>query len=111
QTLEQKQAAQKKTTKKMIAALEANLDNLNPQVFGYVLDQLLEQGALDVFGVPIQMKKNRPGMLLTVLCRPEDASRLSQIIFAETTTLGIRRREEYRDILPRKWVTVDTRWG
>jgi uncharacterized protein (TIGR00299 family) protein len=110
-TLGEKQVAQKKTSEEMIAVLEANLDDLNPQVFGYVLDHLLEQGALDVFGVPVQMKKNRPGMLLTVLCRPEDASRLSQIIFAETTTLGIRRREEYRDILPRKWVTVDTRWG
>ena len=58
--------------------LEANLDDLNPQVFGYVMDRLLEEGALDAFGVPVQMKKNRPGTLLTVLCHPEDASKLTR---------------------------------
>ena len=94
-----------------ISVLEANLDDLNPQVFGYVLDRLLEEGALDVFGVPVQMKKNRPGTLLTVLCRPEDTAKLEQIIFAETTTLGVRRREEKRQVLARKWVTVPTSWG
>ncbi len=91
--------------------LEANLDDLNPQLFGYVLDRLLEEGALDVFGVPVQMKKNRPGTLLTVLCQPEDAAKLEQIIFAETTTLGVRRREEKRQVLARKWQTVSTQWG
>jgi hypothetical protein len=94
-----------------ISVLEANLDDLNPQIFGYVLDRLLEEGALDVFGVPVQMKKNRPGMLLTVLCHPEDSGRLSEVIFAETSTLGIRRREERREILDRRWTTVETRWG
>src|SRR5712691_9956481 len=76
-----------------ISVLEANLDDLNPQVFGYVVDRLLEEGALDTFALPVQMKKNRPRMLLTVLSRPEDASRLTRIIFTETTTLGVRRRE------------------
>jgi uncharacterized protein (TIGR00299 family) protein len=104
-------AAAGKTSEEMISVLEANLDDLNPQVFGYVLDHLLQQGALDVFGVPVQMKKNRPGMLLTVLCRPEDASRLSHMIFTETTTLGIRQRDERREVLSRKWVAVATRWG
>jgi uncharacterized protein (TIGR00299 family) protein len=94
-----------------IVVLEANLDDLNPQVFGYVMDRLLEQGALDVFGIPVQMKKSRPGMLLTVLCRPEDASQLQQIIFAETTTLGIRQHPENRHALARKWITVSTHWG
>jgi hypothetical protein len=94
-----------------ISVLEADLDDLNPQIFGYVLERLLEEGALDVFGVPVQMKKNRPGMLLTVLCRPEDSARLSHVIFAETSTLGIRRREEQREILDRRWITVETRWG
>ncbi len=94
-----------------ISVLEANLDDLNPQVFGYVMDRLLEEGALDVFGVPVQMKKNRPGTLLTVLCRPEDASKLGQLIFTETTTLGVRRREEQRQVLARKWMTVTTQWG
>ena len=58
--------------------LEANLDDLNPQVFGYVMDRLLEEGALDVFAMPVQMKKNRPGTLLTVLCKPEDAAKLTR---------------------------------
>jgi uncharacterized protein (TIGR00299 family) protein len=100
-----------KTLQETISVLEANLDDMNPQVFGYVLDRLLEEGALDVFGLPVQMKKNRPGMLLTVLCRQEDVSKLTDLIFKETTTLGVREREEKRRILARKWITVDTRWG
>jgi pyridinium-3,5-bisthiocarboxylic acid mononucleotide nickel chelatase len=94
-----------------ISVLEANLDDLNPQVFGYVVDRLIAEGALDTFALPVQMKKNRPGMLLTVLSKPEDASRLTRIIFTETTTLGVRRREEQRQALARKWITVVTRWG
>jgi uncharacterized protein (TIGR00299 family) protein len=94
-----------------ITVLEANIDDLNPQVFGYVMDRLLEEGALDAFGMPAQMKKNRPGMLLTVLCRPEDASKLTNFIFTETTTLGVRQRKEERRTLARQWVTVGTRWG
>jgi uncharacterized protein (TIGR00299 family) protein len=94
-----------------ITALEANIDDLNPQVFGYVMDRLFEEGALDAFGMPVQMKKNRPGMLLTVLCRTEDASKLTDLIFTETTTLGVRQREEKRHALAREWVTVATRWG
>jgi hypothetical protein len=99
------------TATETITVLEANLDDLNPQVFGYVLDRLLEEGALDVFGVPVQMKKSRPGTLLTVLCRPEDASKLKQLIFTETTTLGVRRREEMRQTLARRWESVQTQWG
>ncbi len=94
-----------------ISVLEANLDDLNPQVFGYVMDRLLEAGALDVFGTPVQMKKNRPGTLLTVLAKPQDTNNLTQIIFAETTTLGVRRREEQRQALNRKWQTVGTKFG
>ena len=97
--------------KETITVIEANIDDLNPQVFGYVVDRLLEEGALDVFGMPAQMKKNRPGMLLTVLCRNEDASSLTDLIFIETTTLGVRQREEKRRTLDREWVTVATRWG
>lgn len=100
-----------KTNTESIAVLEANLDDLNPQVFGYVMDRLLEEGALDVFGVPVQMKKNRPGTLLTVLCRPEDSEKLMQVLFLETTTLGIRRREESRQTLARRWENVRTEWG
>jgi uncharacterized protein (TIGR00299 family) protein len=100
-----------KTSQETITVLEANLDDLNPQVFGYVMDRLLEEGALDVFAIPVQMKKSRPGTLLTVLCKPEDATRLTHLIFTETTTLGVRRREEKRHTLARKWITVTTRWG
>lgn len=94
-----------------IAILEANLDDMNPQVFGYVMDRALEQGALDAFGVPVQMKKNRPGMLLTILARPEDADRLTKLLFTETTTLGVRMRRETRQALRRRSITVHTRWG
>jgi uncharacterized protein (TIGR00299 family) protein len=100
-----------KTATETITVLEANLDDLNPQVFGYVLDRLLEEGALDVFGVPVQMKKSRPGTLLTVLCKPEDAGKLARLIFTETTTLGVRRREEVRQTLARRWENVRTQWG
>ena len=95
----------------MVAVLEANLDDLNPQVFGYVMERALAEGALDVFGTPVQMKKNRPGMLLTVLCRPEDEDRLAKLLFTETTTLGVRRREERRQVLRRESVSVETPWG
>jgi uncharacterized protein (TIGR00299 family) protein len=94
-----------------IAILEANLDDLNPQVLGYAVDRLLTEGALDVFSVPVQMKKNRPGALLTVLAKPEDADRLTKIVFAETSTLGVRRRDEQRRVLERCWETVQTSWG
>jgi uncharacterized protein (TIGR00299 family) protein len=100
-----------KTASETVTVLEANLDDLNPQVFGYVMDRLLEEGALDAFGIPVQMKKNRPGMLLSALCKPEDASKLTQLIFTETTTLGVRRRDEVRQILARRWENVCTQWG
>jgi pyridinium-3,5-bisthiocarboxylic acid mononucleotide nickel chelatase len=101
----------RKTAQETITVLEANLDDLNPQVFGYLMDRLLDEGALDVFGMPVQMKKNRPGSLLTVLCKPEDTSKLTQLIFAESTTLGVRRREEMRQTLARRWENVRTPWG
>jgi hypothetical protein len=94
-----------------IAVLEANLDDLSPQVLGYAMERLLAEGALDVFSIPVQMKKSRPGALLTVLAKTEDADRLAKLIFAETTTLGVRSREEYRQVLTRRWETVATTWG
>src|ERR1700722_12068690 len=100
-----------KTASEALTVLEANLDDLNPQVFGYVMDRLLKEGALDAFVMPVQMKKNRPGALLTVLCKPPDASALTQLIFTETTTLGVRRREEVRQTLARRWENVTTEWG
>jgi uncharacterized protein (TIGR00299 family) protein len=100
-----------RTASETITVLEANLDDLNPQLFGYVMDRLLAEGALDAFSMPVQMKKNRPGTLLTVLCKPEDASKLTQLIFTETTTLGVRRRDEMRQTLARRWESVRTPWG
>ena len=99
------------TSNESITVLEANLDDLSPQVLAYAMERLLAEGALDVFSVPVQMKKSRPGVLLTVLAKMDDASRLTKTIFAETTTLGVRRREEQRQTLSRRWETVDTTWG
>ncbi|MBV9339983.1 MAG: nickel pincer cofactor biosynthesis protein LarC [Acidobacteria bacterium] len=100
-----------KAGEEAVMVLECNLDDLSPQVFGYVMDRLFEAGALDVFATPVQMKKNRPATLLSVLARPEDAARLAELIFAETTTLGVRRREERRQVLSRQFVAVSTRFG
>ena len=94
-----------------VTVLEANLDDLSPQVFGYVMERALAAGALEVFGTPVQMKKNRPGMLLTVLAKPADAERLARLIFTETTTLGVRMRTEERRVLARREVSVHTPWG
>ena len=94
-----------------ITVLESNVDDMTPQVFGYVMEQALQNGALDAFGTPIQMKKSRPGMLLTVLCRTEDGQELTKLILAETTTLGVRMRKESRAALTRRHVSVNTKWG
>jgi hypothetical protein len=94
-----------------VTVLETNLDDVSPQVVGYVFERALAAGALDVFTTPVQMKKSRPGMLLTVLCRPEDAERLAALLFAETTTLGVRRRQETRQCLARRHASVQTPWG
>jgi len=94
-----------------IRVLEANLDDMNPQIFGYLLEKALAAGALDVFGTPVQMKKSRPGTLLTILCKPEDESKFQEMIFAETTTLGVRSHLVERRALPREFVKVTTRFG
>jgi uncharacterized protein (TIGR00299 family) protein len=94
-----------------ITVLEASVDDMTPQVFGYVMEQALQNGALDAFGTPVQMKKSRPGMLLTVLCRTEDSQSLTKLILAETTTLGVRMRRESRAALTRRHVSVRTKWG
>ena len=99
------------TMHESISVLEASIDDMNPQVFGYVLERALAEGALEAFGTPLQMKKNRPGTLLTVLARQEDSERLARMIFSETTTLGVRVRHEERQTLARRWVSVHTRWG
>ncbi len=94
-----------------IAILEANLDDLNPQLIGYIVDLALAEGALDVFTTPVQMKKNRPGTLLTILARPEQEEKLRALLFRESSTLGVRTRYEKRHCLPRRHEAVVTRWG
>jgi hypothetical protein len=94
-----------------ITVLEANLDDMNPQLFSYVQQKLLSAGALDAFGVPVQMKKGRPGIVFTVLAAPALAETMARILLTETTTLGVRIRHEQRRILEREHVTVQSPWG
>ena len=94
-----------------IAVIEANLDDMNPQIYGYFLERALAAGALDVYTTPVQMKKNRPGMLLTVLCKPQETNSLMSLIFAETTTFGARTYRAQRRTLPREFVSVATDYG
>jgi uncharacterized protein (DUF111 family) len=84
---------------------------MNPQIFGVLMDRLLAEGALDVFYTPVQMKKNRPGTLLTVIARPDARERLASTVFTETTTIGLRYREMVRECLERETVRVETPLG
>jgi uncharacterized protein (TIGR00299 family) protein len=94
-----------------VVVIEAEIDDMNPQIFGLLMDRLLAEGALDVFYTAIQMKKNRPGTLLTVVASPNHRDRLTSTIFRETTTIGVRYREMARETLEREIVTVDTAVG
>ena len=94
-----------------IAVIEANLDDMNPQIYGHFLERALTAGALDVYTTPVQMKKNRPGTLLTVLCKPNDTNMLMSMLFAETTTFGARSYRAQRRALPRESVKVATSFG
>ena len=91
--------------------IETNIDDVSPQVIGYVMDRAFELGALDCYFTPIQMKKNRPGMLLSILCRPGDREKFLQLLFAETTTIGARSHEVARRALNRDTVPVETQFG
>jgi pyridinium-3,5-bisthiocarboxylic acid mononucleotide nickel chelatase len=91
--------------------LETSIDDMNPEVYGYVLERLLAEGALDAHLAPVIMKKNRPGVVLNVLCRPDDSARLRALLFAETTTLGIRTQRVARHCLPRASEWVETPYG
>jgi uncharacterized protein (TIGR00299 family) protein len=94
-----------------VIVIEANIDDMNPQNFGYVTEKLLAAGALDVFTIPIQMKKSRPGQLLQVLAPSDAVDALSRLIFLETTTIGLRKYPVDRTILDREFVDVDTEYG
>ena len=94
-----------------VVVLEANIDDMNPQLFSYVQQKLLTAGALDAFAVPVQMKKGRPGLIFTVLAALAHAEAMSHILLTETTTLGVRMRTEQRRTLQREHVTVASQWG
>ncbi|MBW4569135.1 MAG: nickel pincer cofactor biosynthesis protein LarC [Tolypothrix carrinoi HA7290-LM1] len=94
-----------------ISILETQIDDLNPQAIGYVFEALFAAGAVDVFTQAIGMKKSRPGILLTVICHPENLLKCEAILFRETTTLGIRRSTQQRAILQREIQQVETQYG
>ena len=98
-------------TLESLSVLETNIDDMNPQIYEHVMNRLLASGALDVTLTSIQMKKSRPGTMLSVLCRPADADVLLKIVFAEITTLGVRRSSIERVSLPRVIETVETPYG
>ncbi len=94
-----------------LSVLETNIDDLNPEIYEYVMGKLFVAGALDVYLAPIQMKKNRPATLLRVLCHPDDVQAMTAILFTETTTLGVREQTVARHALPRVIEHVDTPYG
>jgi pyridinium-3,5-bisthiocarboxylic acid mononucleotide nickel chelatase len=94
-----------------VAVLETNLDDISPEVLGHVLDRALAAGALDVFHTPIQMKKNRPGVLLTVLCAESTADQFTELLLRETSSFGVRRHTAQRRKLAREFVSVATPYG
>ena len=94
-----------------VTVIECEIDDMNPQIFGVAMDRLYAAGALEVFYVPVQMKKNRPGTLLNVVAPPELRDRLADVIFRETTTIGIRHYEVERECLEREIVSVETSLG
>lgn len=98
-------------TPQTVAVLETNLDDQNPEGFDLLMERAFAAGALDVFFTPIQMKKNRPATLLTLLCPPDKADALAALLFRETGTFGIRAREQRRYTLARSWRTVETEFG
>jgi pyridinium-3,5-bisthiocarboxylic acid mononucleotide nickel chelatase len=94
-----------------VVVIECEIDDMNPQLFGAAMERLHAAGALDVFFVPVQMKKNRPGTLMTVIAPPALRSALADIIFRETTTIGLRHYEVAREVLEREIVAVETPLG
>ncbi len=95
----------------IVTQIETNIDDLSPEIVGATLDRLLAAGALDAFFTPAQMKKNRPGVLLTVLCAPDAVERMADVIFRETTSFGLRLSEKRRLKLERRFETVQTPHG
>ena len=94
-----------------LCMIETNIDDVSPQVLGHVMDRAFELGALDCYFTPVQMKKNRPGVLLSILCAPDRKEQLTELLFKETTTLGVRSYEVERRALRRSSKRVETQYG
>ncbi|HEY7544537.1 MAG TPA: nickel pincer cofactor biosynthesis protein LarC, partial [Blastocatellia bacterium] len=99
------------TMRDSVMIIETNIDDMNPQAYGFVMQRAFEAGALDVFMTATQMKKDRPGVLLTVLCKGEQLDSITDLLLAETTTLGVRYYEANRRVAERIIETVDTEYG
>jgi uncharacterized protein (TIGR00299 family) protein len=104
-------AAPGAASREWVTLMTFEIDDMNPQIYGFLIDMLLKAGALDVYYTPVQMKKSRPGTLVTVMAPPERRPALSAIVFRETTTLGVRYHDEEREVLDREIVPVTTPWG
>jgi uncharacterized protein (DUF111 family) len=94
-----------------VVVIECEIDDMNPQIFGALMDRLQAAGALDVFYSAVQMKKNRPGTLMTIVAKPADREALVDLVFRETTTIGVRFSEMQRECLQRESVSVQTPLG
>jgi uncharacterized protein (TIGR00299 family) protein len=105
------ESVDEKPASKRVSVIETNIDDLNPQFYDLVMERLFAAGALDVYLVPIQMKKNRPGTLLSVICAPDKTDDLTQVMLSETSTLGVRVQQMDRVCLNRRWEEVDTEFG
>jgi len=95
----------------IVTVIEANVDDMSPQLYGYLVERALAAGALDITCSSIQMKKNRPGLEIGILCAPERAEALAELLFEETTTIGLRIHEVGRQVLEREMVNVETPYG
>ncbi|MBA3767324.1 MAG: nickel pincer cofactor biosynthesis protein LarC [Acidobacteria bacterium] len=99
------------STDERLLMIESNIDDMSPQLFGYVMERALANGALDCYFTSVQMKKNRPGVLIQILCRPGDRDAMCELLFTETTTLGVRSYEVERRAMQRETVRVETPYG
>jgi len=100
-----------KTENNEVSVITTNIDDSTPEMLGYIMDKLFEAGALDVTFTPVQMKKNRPAITLTVILNPHDEDKITDIIFTESSTIGFRKRREERVVLPRKNKNISTEYG
>lgn len=96
---------------KKLVVVECNIDDMNPEWFGYLMEKLFDDGALDVYWVPVYMKKNRPGTMVQVLCDVDKRDQIAERILSESTTIGVRFHEVYRKCLARQVVEIETQWG